>query len=277
MTTEVSTYGEFSSGRSLKARLRGGLRDLVVSAMGLGSRDDGGGWVRFPYYHHVYDDERRGFEAQLDWMAGHGEFIGLDDAVALLGSGAPVDGRYWCVTFDDGLAGCRNAIALLAARGIPAAFYLTSGFMGQVLPPGDGVAARSFGFHGTGSGLGFLSWDECRSAVDAGMTMGSHTTRHVALAGLDQAEAMAELAASKQAIEIELGRPCLHFCAPFGMPGRHYLPERDPTLAAQAGYASFATGLRGPNRSGEDPLALRRDHLLAGWHPLQLRWFLSRP
>lgn len=277
MTTVVSTYREFAAGRPFKARARGMARDLAVCAMGAMARPAAAGWVRFPYYHHVYDDERRGFAAQLDWMAANGEFISLDDAVALLATGVPVDGRYWCVTFDDGLGGCRNAIAMLAERGVPAGFYLTSEFMGCMLPPGDAVAARSFGFRGTGSDLDFLSWDECRAAVAAGMTMGSHTTRHVALATLDAEAVLAEMTRSRQTIETELDQPCRHFCAPFGVPGRHYLPERDPALATQAGYASFATGTRGPNRSGQNPLALRRDHLLAGWHPLQLRWFLGRP
>lgn len=277
MIHPCTTYAEFRAGRPLTARLREVARDVAVSALGIGRCPRGTGWVRFPYYHHVYDDERRGFERQLDWLKRHGEFIGLDDAVSLLSSGQIVDGRYFCLTFDDGLGGCRNAIDILATHGIPAAIYVAADMIGRAFAPDDRIARQGFGYRGDKGWLTFLSWEECRAAARAGITIGSHTGGHVALAGLHEAAALAELKRSKAVIETEMNRPCLHFCAPFGLPGQHYRPDRDPDLARRAGYASFATGVRGANRAGADVFALKRDHLLAGWNPLQLAWFLSRP
>jgi hypothetical protein len=51
---------------------------------------------------------------------------------------------------------------------------------------------------------------------------------------------------------------------------------RDPSLAREAGYASFASGVRGGMAAGGDPFLLKRDHLLANWGEHQLRYFLSR-
>ena len=277
MSVPVSTYAEFAGPRPLAARLRQMVRDAAVCALGLAGRNGAGQWVRFPYYHHVYDDERRGFEAQLAWLRTRGEFLTLDDAVGLLQSGQPIDGRYFCLSFDDGLGGCRNAVSILAERNLPATIYVATAMMGKSFAPDDPVARTVFGYRGHSGDLDFLGWEECRSALGAGISIGSHTCGHVALAGLDDRTALAELVASKQAVESALAVPCRHFCAPFGMPGRHYKPERDPSLAAQAGYVSFATGLRGPNYRGTDPFALKRDHLLANWSPLQLRYFMSRP
>jgi len=277
MVKAVATCAQFTAGRPLAARLREAARDAVVCGLGLLPCAAGTGWVRFPFYHHVYDDECRGFERHLSFLKDRGEFLSLDDAVALLASGQPVDGRYFCLTFDDGLAGCRHAIDILAARGLPAAIYVAADLIGQAFAPGDPVATGRFGYRGTDGWLGFLSWDQCRAAHAAGIAIGSHTGGHVALARLNDDDALDELTRSRQRIEAELGAPCRHFCAPFGLPVRHYRPDRDPALARAAGYLSFATGLRGPNRAGQDVFALRRDQLLAGWSTAQLRYFLSRP
>ena len=266
-------YAEFSAGRPWKARLRDVVRDAAVCALGLRPSAATGSWLRFPYYHHVFDDECRGFSRQLDFMAAHGEFLSLDDAVALLAGGGPIEGRYFCITFDDGLGGCRRAVEILSERSIPAAFYVTADYMGRSLPPTD-PAARTFGFRGRHSDLDFLSWDECRSMAAAGMIIGSHTCTHARLVELDDAGVEAELARSKAVVETELGQPCHHFCAPWGMPHSHYRPDRDPMIARKLGYRSFASGVRGAMRAGDDVFSLTRDHLLANWSVLQLRHFL---
>jgi peptidoglycan/xylan/chitin deacetylase (PgdA/CDA1 family) len=108
------------------------------------------------------------------------------------------------------------------------------------------------------------------------MTVGSHSRSHARLASLDRARALAEMVDSKRAIERELGRACRHFCAPYGRPGREFDPIRDPALAREAGYVSFASGARGAMTPGADPFVLKRDHLLAHWGEHQLRYFLSR-
>ena len=112
--------------------------------------------------------------------------------------------------------------------------------------------------------------------ADAGMTIGSHTMNHVHLADLNDDGAEAELRDSKQLIETELGRPCEHFCCPFGRENIDYLPFRDPAIAKRAGYRTFLTTERGDTRAGASPMRLRRDHLLAGWRDYQLRYFFSR-
>ncbi|MCH7550987.1 MAG: polysaccharide deacetylase family protein [Proteobacteria bacterium] len=120
-----------------------------------------------------------------------------------------------------------------------------------------------------------LNRDDCRKMADAGMTIGSHTMNHVHLAQLDEAGAEAELRDSKQLIEKELGRPCEHFCCPFGRRDIDFLPHRDPEIARRVGYKSFLSGHRGAMTAGDSPMMVSRDHLLAGWGNYQLRYFFS--
>ena len=268
------TYAEFSRGQSAAARARTVARDAAVclfSFVRSGARRSGE--IRFPYYHHVFDDERLGFARQLQWMRRHGEFIGFEDAVALLASGQPIGGRYFCVSFDDGFKSCvENALPILTEHGATAAFFLPTRYVGTDIARDRDLLLHFYA--GQKTLMEFMNWNDCHRLADAGMTIGSHTHGHAVLASLDAAAVTAELTRSKETIERELGRPCRHFCCPFGIPKTAFLPERDPDLARKGGYASFATGVRGAMRRGDSPFFLRRDHILANWSVRQLHYFL---
>lgn len=272
----TSTYREFTRLTPWPRRFRAAVRDIALGALAMGRRiDSTTGWIRFPYYHHVFDDERRGFSRHLDYLGNFGDFVSLDDALALMADGG-ADGRYFCLGFDDGLKNCAtNALPILAERGISATFYVVTSMMGRRLGADDPMARRVFGFEARDTAVPFLDWDDCRALVEAGMTIGSHSASHARLATLDDAEVRRELMDSKAAIENALGTPCHHFCPPYGKPGEDFRPDRDPALARDAGYRSLVTGVRGPSHANADPFAIRRDHLLANWGLHQLRYFLS--
>lgn len=266
------SYGEFVARMSVRTRVRSAVRDLALRGLSLGRRIDGNGWIRFPYYHHVFDDERRGFARQLDYLRRFGDFVSIDEATGMLSSSDPLDGRYFCVGFDDGFKCCaENAVPILAERRIPAVFYVVTGLVGRSFAPDDPVARETFGFLGRSTSLDFMDWDDCRALVAAGMTIGSHAATHPYFDRIDRDTAMMELKQSKEIVERETARPCGHFCVPYGL----FDTARDPALAGEAGYVSFATGTRGLNRPGHGAMLLQRDHLLANWGDHQVRYFMS--
>ena len=272
----VTRYQDFISNSGPAGRLRTLARDWAVWALSFApSSAAKPEWIRFPFYHHVFDDERRGFARHLDTMAGMGDFVSIDQALALLCSGDPIGGRYFCVTFDDGFKNNATfALPILAERGVPGAFFLATGYIGT--DPGRD-RGQLLGFFEDGETLvEFMDWDDCRALVEAGMTIGSHTMNHARLIDLDKDKVAVELQSSKEMIEENLGRPCLHFCCPWGRPGQDFLPERDPGIAAAQGYRSFLTTVLGAMGPGSDPMGIRRDHLLANWSPRQLRYFFAR-
>lgn len=268
----VRTFAEFSAHASVPARLRSLARDLAIRALSVRKQPgQGTGWIRFPFWHHVFDDERQGFARQLRWMKRYGEFIGFSDAVLLLASGGKINGRYFCPSFDDGFKNvATNAAPLLSEAGAKAMVFLATGYTGEADPD----KLRQFYDHGQLQ-VDFMDWDDAKTWLDSGHEVGSHTRTHACLSKLDEAGVIAELKGSKADIETRLNVECRHFCAPFGVAGLHFDRDRDPELSRQTGYASFATSNRGRMEKRGNRYFLLRDHLLANDGDHHLRYFLG--
>ena len=271
------SYKEWLGPILTSQKIRAMFRNLAIGALSVG-KDIGNtaNWIRFPYYHHVFSDEMRGFERQIRYLKNFGEFIGLNDATNFLNTGEEIKGRYFCLTFDDGLSCCyKYALPIISDLEIPAAFYVVTNMVGKSFEPDSLVSRKVFGFRGRNTSIEFLTWDQCRASAQVGVTIGSHTKSHRRLSELTLSEVRTELTASKLEIETHMGIDCEHFCAPYGLPGEDFYLKRDGQLAREIGYRSFATGCRGVNKKGDSSFALKRDHLLANWDIPQLRYFFS--
>ena len=72
----IRTYAEFTSHFGNTSRLRTIFRDAAILALSVGRNiSSSSNWIRFPYYHHVFDDERYGFTRQLNYLRDFGEFF----------------------------------------------------------------------------------------------------------------------------------------------------------------------------------------------------------
>lgn len=269
------TVSEYRS-TTLAQDVRAMARDVAIFALSLGqSIGRSRGWIRFPYYHHVFDDERRGFERQLRYLRNFGDFVGIDQAVDWWERGESIDGRFFCVTFDDGMRNqFTNALPILVAQDVPACFFIPSGFVGHNTADAPELKQRL-----SRAALGpveFVTWDDCRAMIAEGMAIGSHTDGHRRLSDLTAEQSRAELRASRCTLERELAAPVAHFAAPWGVPDVDYLEARDVALAMEEGYRSFLTTRRGPNVGPSSRLGVRRDLLSAKSGLHHLRHFLAR-
>lgn len=271
----IRTVKAFYAGRGIRSLSRDVARKIIISLKASRRNPTGStGWVRFPYYHHVFDDERAGFEKHLRYYKSIADIISLDDALELMTGDTPIDGRYICITFDDGFKNWTdNALPILKDMGAVAAFFVATDYIGTDV---NADRDKLLKFYDSGDKLmEFMTWDDCRSLHDAGMTVGSHSVHHAHLADIDYEAAQAEMVNSKKTIEDELANPCDHFCCPFGVPGVDFDTTTHPSMARDAGYKSFLTTRRGPNTLGADPFAVRRDHMLANASLLEVRYFLG--
>ncbi len=91
----------------------------------------------------------------------------------------------------------------------------------------------------------FMTWDDARSLATAGMSIGSHTLTHRALARLSEDEQRHELTTSRARIRDEIGRDVDALAYPYGWPGA--IDATTLRLAREAGYRAAFTATEGVN------------------------------
>ena len=178
------------------------------------------------------------FDAQLRELQGDRNVVGLSEAIA--GGKNSV-----AITFDDGyLDNYQEAAPLLHKYNLPALIYLTSDFVDQ---------NASHPRYKTQERL-HMNWTEVHALQSEGLiSFGSHTCTHPMLSELSDADSKREIVESKQRLEDKLGAEIISFAYPNGNFG-----EREVDLVGEAGYQHAVTVKPGVNRSGTDPLQLRR-------------------
>jgi peptidoglycan/xylan/chitin deacetylase (PgdA/CDA1 family) len=213
-------------------------------------------------YHAVMDDpplwiaeftvRPREFAAQLDAVvAADRTAIPMSTLVDHLAGRGPLPPRPVVLTFDDGFADLPGATAAaLAARGLPATAYLTTGAITpgrtSLLPPAPMMRLAQVG-----------QLEAC------GIEVGAHTVTHPQLDTLPARPLAEELRDSKAELEDALGHEVAHAAYPHG-----YNNRAVRRAAAEAGYASAAAVRHAFSSAGDDTyriarLILRRGHTVA--------------
>ena len=162
---------------------------------------------------------------------------------------APVTGRHFCVTFDDGYRdNVETGEAILSELGIPGTIYLVTEVMDRRRPYPWSPAAQA------------LTWDEAEAAQRAGVfDFQAHTRTHPWVTSLDDDAAWHEIDGSRRDVQERLGTPVTSFAYPAGMYG-----PRDVRVVERAGYAAAVTTDPGVNPGGDARLHRLRRTLIFG-------------
>lgn len=208
-------------------------------------------------FHRVTDDipedwltcEARKFEAFCRFFQRHFRVLPLAEQVARSRAGEDLGGTL-SITFDDGYRdNAEIAAPILRGLGLPATFFVTTGYMGsRIVPHWDQHMPRQ---------PGWMTWDQVRALAAMGFEIGSHTDSHIDLAVADPATVRADLAASQRKLVEALGAPARLFAYPFG--GSDHITQSARELVREAGFICCAGCYGGVNpATPPDPFALRR-------------------
>ncbi len=155
--------------------------------------------------------------------------------------------RTVAITFDDCYRDNLFAARILAELGLPATFFVPTGFVGT-----DHVFAWDRGL----PRMPNLTWDDLREMVRLGFEIGSHTVSHPNLGRIGPNHALLELVESKTSLEMRLERPARWFAYPFG--GVENLRAEFLPLIEEAGYDGCLSGYGGFVLPGSDGRMLPR-------------------
>jgi peptidoglycan/xylan/chitin deacetylase (PgdA/CDA1 family) len=100
---------------------------------------------------------------------------------------------------------------------------------------------------------GLMTWEDLHSAVESGISVGSHTSDHARLGLLNSDEVRHQLKHSKSTLEQKLGISCDFFCYPNGSYNESVLD-----IVKETGYRAAITTDEGFNLVGDNVFKLKR-------------------
>jgi peptidoglycan/xylan/chitin deacetylase (PgdA/CDA1 family) len=103
-----------------------------------------------------------------------------------------------------------------------------------------------------------LTWAQVKELVKAGWTIGAHTATHVNVALSSPEEAEKEIAASRDAIEQNVGAVPVHFAYPNTGGSHRYFDENVVRMLRRLGFRSAVTSRAGALAPGIDAFTLPR-------------------
>ncbi|MEZ0092653.1 polysaccharide deacetylase family protein [Streptacidiphilus sp. EB129] len=229
-------------------------------------------------YHAVTDDppgwiapftvRPREFLAQLDAIAASGRTaITATRLLDGLTGREPLPERPIVITIDDGFADLSRFTApALAARGLPATAYLTTGAIGGSASGGSASGGSASGGASGGGALDSLlppapmmTFDQVPELVPMGIEVGAHTVSHPQLDTLPRHRVRQELARPKALLEDLLGLPVPAFAYPHG-----YNSPAVRRLVREAGYSSAMAVRNALSSTRDEPYRIARIMLRAG-------------
>ncbi|RYG46934.1 polysaccharide deacetylase family protein [bacterium] len=185
-----------------------------------------------------FDCTAEEFRQQLDAITEAGfSFVSIETLRKGLTGEATMPSRSVCLTFADGYEGFyRFAWPILKERGIPAAMFVHTGFVGSK------------------QGRPKMTWDQLREIDAGGVAVASQTVNHPAdLGKLDDAALRKEMEASRATLERELGHPVRDLAYPNGK-----WSPRVRDFARASGYRLAFTEAQRIAETGESILSVPR-------------------
>jgi peptidoglycan/xylan/chitin deacetylase (PgdA/CDA1 family) len=213
--------------------------------------------ARFVTFHDVSYSTIESFETNLHFLKKKTNVISLDDFFSGQLSSKKLN---VVITFDDGYKSwVDHAIPILLKLGLPATFFVSSGFIG--LPAehetefGPSVVFEKSGAHRT---TGCLSCEDIRKIIKQGFTIGGHTVNHCRLPEIDdRAKVRDEIVEDKKKLALITGGRISYFAYPFGA---NFSAQLDiANILKEAGYRGAVTTISDFNSRETDPYMLHRD------------------
>ena len=188
------------------------------------------------------------FEAFCRFFSERFRIVSLSEQVA--GCDARQDmGGTLSITFDDGyLDNHEVAAPILRRLGLPATFFVTTGFIGSgITAPWDSALTLK---------PAWMSWEQVRSLKAQGFEIGAHTDTHMDLGAASPDTIRAELRTCRQKLEREVGAGVSLFAYPFG--GINNISPAALELVREAGFTCCVACHGGANPPLADPFHLAR-------------------
>ncbi len=254
------------------ARLRNIIRNGFLTTASIFQNSNDKNFVRCLAAHYVFDDQRNDFEFLMKRLLNFGEFIDTNTLLALLKEKVPLAGRYYHLSFDDGL-GClyRNAFPVLDKYKIPSIIFVNSSIISN-----DDPYIRMAWLQATNydKSVSVMTWKQLSQAQSSGIEIGAHTRSHCRLSEISSNPDLLEreIHGCKLEIEENLNQACQYLAWPYGK--LKDIDEVSLSAIRLAGYkASFGLGRSLIQPGVTSPFMIPRHHFEPQWDWRHIKYF----
>lgn len=188
------------------------------------------------------------FKKYCTFFADYFHVVPLRQLVEKIENGAQLKGEL-AITFDDGYRdNYEYAAPVLQAKGLPATFFVVSGFIETEFVPWWDLRL--------GIREPWMTWEEVRWLIREGFEIGAHTRSHVDLSKVFGNQAREEIFRGRLDLEERLSTRVDLFAYPYGRESQ--MAEKNRELVKAAGLRCCCSCFGGINVTGIDPFYLRR-------------------
>jgi peptidoglycan/xylan/chitin deacetylase (PgdA/CDA1 family) len=205
-------------------------------------------------FHDVSDDQTARFRAEVEVLKEKANVISLDDFFAGKMSWSKLN---VAITFDDGYRSWHDNISpVLKELGLPATFFVSSGFVGQRKTEEAEFLRNNL--KSSAQTTGCLSTGELRKLAEDGFAIGGHTRNHSNLTEIfDINNLRNEIQKDKKELERITGTKVDYFAYPFGLHQNAHIDIA--RILRESGYLGAVTIVPGFNTVDTNRFLLRRD------------------
>ena len=214
--------------------------------------------ARFITFHDIIPESVECFKSNLHFLKQYTNVVSLDD---FFSGRLSSDRINVVITFDDGYKSwVSHGIPILRDLRLPATFFVSSGFVSlSKEDEAEFIQSKLFSNPRNQRQISAgLSFDDVRSIIEKGFTIGGHTVNHCNLGKLRaRNQVQYEISEDKKRLETITGGKVKYF----SYPGGDYLNPviHLPSVLKDAGYIGAVTTVSGFNYVGSNPYLLRRD------------------
>lgn len=177
------------------------------------------------------------------------DVVPLSELLDDLDHGRSIAGKL-VITFDDGyLDNYETAAPILKELGLPATFFIATGFIGT-----NRVAWWD---EEAGIQSEWMDWGQVAALSQMGFDLGAHTVNHVDLGQVHGEEARSEIEGSRSELEQRVGQSVDLFAFPYGREDQ--LSEENRDFIRQTGLRCAPSCYGGLVSPTDDPFRLKRE------------------
>lgn len=223
-------------------------------------------YIKILILHNIGFKERKLFLQTIQLISKNYGFAAPADLKEYFQGRLRIESIRILLSFDDGFKSQKIvADDVLNQFGIKVLFFVSPSFVStnshqkQKIPMTKNMKNGSLGCSDVPREMQLMDWDDLKSLVKAGHTIGAHTLNHVALSEIEDEEQLRrEIIGSGDLLEKKLGIKVEWFTYPFG--DNRSISSRAYKIIRER-YRFCCTGLRGKNTPETHPYYLCRDHI----------------